>query len=88
MALAASVLCRDWQADFVRGVMPTLGVPIGPYGFAIKGGAKWSKTSGARTCCSELKEGGTRLAFFFGGTERFDVSWVQKGLTFFWKKIS
>ena len=31
MALAASVLCRDWQADFVRGLMPTLGVPVGPY---------------------------------------------------------
>ena len=31
MALAASVLCRDWQADFVRGAMPTLGIPIGPY---------------------------------------------------------
>lgn len=31
MALAASVLCRDWQAEFVRGVMPTLGIPIGPY---------------------------------------------------------
>jgi len=31
MALAASVLCRDWQAEFVRGVMPTLGVPVGPY---------------------------------------------------------
>jgi len=25
------VLCRDWQAEFVRGVMPTLGVPVGPY---------------------------------------------------------
>jgi len=31
MALAAAVLCRDWQADFVRGLMPTLGVPVGPY---------------------------------------------------------
>jgi Asp-tRNA(Asn)/Glu-tRNA(Gln) amidotransferase A subunit family amidase len=31
MALAASVLCRDWQTQFVRGVMPTLGIPIGPY---------------------------------------------------------
>ena len=31
MALAASVLCRDWRQDFVRGVMPTLGIPIGPY---------------------------------------------------------
>jgi Asp-tRNA(Asn)/Glu-tRNA(Gln) amidotransferase A subunit family amidase len=25
------VLCRDWQADFVRGLMPALGVPVGPY---------------------------------------------------------
>jgi len=25
------VLCRDWRADFARGVMPALGVPIGPY---------------------------------------------------------
>jgi Asp-tRNA(Asn)/Glu-tRNA(Gln) amidotransferase A subunit family amidase len=31
MALAASVLCRDWRADFVRGVLPTLGIPLGPY---------------------------------------------------------
>ncbi|MGB5748283.1 MAG: amidase [Desulfobacterales bacterium] len=31
MALAASLLCRDWRADFVRGVLPALGVPIGPY---------------------------------------------------------
>lgn len=31
MALAASVLCRDWRADFVRGVLPVLGVPVGPY---------------------------------------------------------
>jgi Asp-tRNA(Asn)/Glu-tRNA(Gln) amidotransferase A subunit family amidase len=31
MALAASVLCRDWRADFVRGLMPALGVPVGPY---------------------------------------------------------
>jgi Asp-tRNA(Asn)/Glu-tRNA(Gln) amidotransferase A subunit family amidase len=31
MALAAGVLCRDWQADFVRGLMPALGVPVGPY---------------------------------------------------------
>jgi len=31
MALAASVLCRDWRADFVRGVLPALGVPVGPY---------------------------------------------------------
>lgn len=31
MALAASLLCRGWRADFVRGVLPALGVPIGPY---------------------------------------------------------
>lgn len=31
MALAASVLCRDWRGDFVRGVLPVLGVPVGPY---------------------------------------------------------
>ena len=31
MALAASVLCRDWRADFVRGLMPAMGVPVGPY---------------------------------------------------------
>jgi len=31
MALAASVLCRDWRADFVRGLMPAVGVPVGPY---------------------------------------------------------
>jgi Asp-tRNA(Asn)/Glu-tRNA(Gln) amidotransferase A subunit family amidase len=31
MALAASVLCGEWQAEFVRGVMPALGVPVGPY---------------------------------------------------------
>jgi len=31
MTLAASVLCRDWHADFVRGVLPVLGIPIGPY---------------------------------------------------------
>ena len=31
MALAASVLCRDWHADFVRGVLPELGIPVGPY---------------------------------------------------------
>ncbi|MEE4265831.1 MAG: amidase, partial [Desulfobacteraceae bacterium] len=31
MALAASVLCRDWRADFVRGLMPAAGVPVGPY---------------------------------------------------------
>ena len=31
MALAASVLCRDWRVDFVRGVLPALGVPVGPY---------------------------------------------------------
>ena len=31
MALAASVLCRDWHADFVRGVLPVLGIPVGPY---------------------------------------------------------
>jgi Asp-tRNA(Asn)/Glu-tRNA(Gln) amidotransferase A subunit family amidase len=31
MALAASVLCRDWRADFVRGLLPVVGVPVGPY---------------------------------------------------------
>jgi len=31
MALAASVLCRDWRPDFVRGVLPALGIPGGPY---------------------------------------------------------
>lgn len=31
MALAASVLCRGWRAGFVRGVLPALGVPVGPY---------------------------------------------------------
>jgi Asp-tRNA(Asn)/Glu-tRNA(Gln) amidotransferase A subunit family amidase len=31
MALAASVLCRDWHADFLSGLMPALGVPVGPY---------------------------------------------------------
>ena len=31
MALAAAVLCRDWQAEFVRGVLPALGIPVGPY---------------------------------------------------------
>ena len=31
MALAASVLCRDWRPDFVRGVLPALGIPVGPY---------------------------------------------------------
>jgi Asp-tRNA(Asn)/Glu-tRNA(Gln) amidotransferase A subunit family amidase len=31
MALAASVLCREWRADFVRGLMPVVGVPVGPY---------------------------------------------------------
>jgi len=31
MALAASVLCRDWRPDFQRGVLPVLGVPVGPY---------------------------------------------------------
>ncbi len=31
MALAAASLCRDWQAEFVRGVLPALGVPVGPY---------------------------------------------------------
>ena len=31
MALAAAVLCRDWQADFMRGLMPSLGVPVGAY---------------------------------------------------------
>jgi Asp-tRNA(Asn)/Glu-tRNA(Gln) amidotransferase A subunit family amidase len=31
MAQAAAALCRDWQADFVRGLMPALGVPVGPY---------------------------------------------------------
>ena len=31
MALAAAALCRDWQAEFVRGVLPALGVPVGPY---------------------------------------------------------
>jgi len=31
MALAASVLCRDWRLDFARGEVPVLGVPIGPY---------------------------------------------------------
>jgi Asp-tRNA(Asn)/Glu-tRNA(Gln) amidotransferase A subunit family amidase len=31
MALAASVLCRDWRVNFDPGMLPTLGVPIGPY---------------------------------------------------------
>lgn len=31
MALAAAVLCHGWRPDFVRGVMPALGIPIGPY---------------------------------------------------------
>jgi Asp-tRNA(Asn)/Glu-tRNA(Gln) amidotransferase A subunit family amidase len=31
MALAAAALCRDWQAEFVPGVMPALGIPVGPY---------------------------------------------------------
>lgn len=31
MALAASALCRNWRADFVSGLMPAVGVPVGPY---------------------------------------------------------
>ncbi len=31
MALAASVLCRDWRVNFDPGMLPALGVPIGPY---------------------------------------------------------
>jgi len=31
MFLAASLLCRDWRADFVRGMLPPLGIPVGPY---------------------------------------------------------
>jgi Asp-tRNA(Asn)/Glu-tRNA(Gln) amidotransferase A subunit family amidase len=31
MALAASVLCRDWQAQAVSEKLPVLGVPEGPY---------------------------------------------------------
>jgi Asp-tRNA(Asn)/Glu-tRNA(Gln) amidotransferase A subunit family amidase len=31
MALAAASLCRDWQAEFMRGVLPALGIPVGPY---------------------------------------------------------
>ncbi len=31
MALAAASLCRDWQAEFVRGLLPALGIPVGPY---------------------------------------------------------
>jgi Asp-tRNA(Asn)/Glu-tRNA(Gln) amidotransferase A subunit family amidase len=31
MALAASALCLDWRAEFVRGVLPQLGIPVGPY---------------------------------------------------------
>ena len=31
MALAASALCRNWRADLVRGLMPAVGVPVGPY---------------------------------------------------------
>jgi len=31
MTMAASVLCRDWHANFVRGVLPVLGIPVGPY---------------------------------------------------------
>ena len=31
MALAAAAICRDWRVDFVRGVLPALGLPVGPY---------------------------------------------------------
>lgn len=31
MALAASSLCKDWRVDFVRGLMPAVGVPVGAY---------------------------------------------------------
>jgi len=31
MALAAATLCRDWRADFAHGVLPALGLPVGPY---------------------------------------------------------
>jgi Asp-tRNA(Asn)/Glu-tRNA(Gln) amidotransferase A subunit family amidase len=31
MALAASVLCRDWREGFVPGMLPALGIPVGPY---------------------------------------------------------
>lgn len=31
MALAASALCLDWRAEFVRGVLPQLGIPVGSY---------------------------------------------------------
>ena len=34
---------------------------------------------GAAYSTEKLPDGGTRLAFFFGGTERFDVSWQKQG---------
>jgi hypothetical protein len=34
---------------------------------------------GAAYSTEKLPDGGTKLAFFFGGTERFDVSWQKQG---------